>query len=72
MYVFGDVFEIEFVCGSEGLLLEYDVIVVGVGLSGCMIVEWCLRVLGMKVLTFERRAYAGGNCYDYVDVWSGI
>ena len=68
----GDAPEIEFARGSEGLLPEYDVIVVGAGLSGCTIAERCSRALGMKVLTLERRAHAGGNCYDYVDARSGI
>ena len=68
----GDAPEIEFARGSEGLLPEYDVIVVGAGLSGCTIAERCSRALGMKVLTLERRAHAGGNCYDYVDARSKI
>ena len=54
------------------LAAEYDVVVVGAGLSGCAIAERCSRALGMKVLALERRAHAGGNCYDYVDARTGI
>ena len=42
------------------------------GTERMTIAERCSRALGMKVLTLERRAHAGGNCYDYVDARSGI
>lgn len=68
----GDAPPIEFARGAENLEAYYDVVVVGAGLSGCAIAERCSRALGMKVLALERRAHAGGNCYDYVDAKTGI
>lgn len=46
---------------------ESDVIVVGAGLSGCVIAERMATVLNKKVLVMEKRNHIGGNCYDYVD-----
>ncbi len=44
--------------------MEYDVIIVGCGLSGAV----CARELadnGKRVIVLERRAHTGGNMYDY-------
>ena len=64
--------EVTWTSGFADLDDAYDVVVVGCGLSGAALAERCSRALGMKVLTLERRAHAGGNCYDYVDARSGI
>lgn len=45
----------------------FDYVVVGAGLSGCVIAERIANVLGKKVLIIEKRNHVGGNCYDYVD-----
>ena len=45
----------------------FDYIVVGAGLSGCVIAERIASVLGKKVLIIEKRNHIGGNCYDYID-----
>jgi UDP-galactopyranose mutase len=45
----------------------YDVIVVGAGLSGCVIAERFANVKNKKVIIIEKRNHIGGNCYDYID-----
>jgi UDP-galactopyranose mutase len=44
---------------------NYDVIVVGAGLSGAVIADRCARVLGWRVLILDQRDHIAGNCYDY-------
>lgn len=46
---------------------EFDVIVVGAGLSGCVIAERLATCCGKKVIILEKRDHIGGNCYDYID-----
>ena len=43
---------------------EFDVVVVGAGISGCVMAER-LASEGKKVLILEKRNHVGGNCYDY-------
>lgn len=45
----------------------YDVLVVGCGLSGCVMAERLANVCKKKVLIIDKRDHIGGNCYDYVD-----
>lgn len=47
--------------------LRYDVLVVGCGLSGCVMAERFANVCKKKVLIIDKRDHIGGNCYDYVD-----
>jgi UDP-galactopyranose mutase len=51
----------------EDLIKNYDVVVVGAGLSGCVLAERLASCLNFKVLILEKRNHIGGNCYDYVD-----
>ncbi len=51
---------------------EYDVLVVGCGLSGAVIAERFANILNKKVLIIEKRNHIGGNCYDYIDDNTGI
>jgi UDP-galactopyranose mutase len=51
---------------------EYDVCVVGAGLSGAVIAERYSSQLQQKVLIVEKRNHIGGNCYDYIDDDTGI
>jgi UDP-galactopyranose mutase len=51
---------------------QYDVVVIGAGLSGCTIAERFANVLNKKVLIVEKRDHIGGNCYDYIDDETGI
>jgi len=45
---------------------KVDLLIVGAGLSGCVIAERCSKELGMTSLIIEQRDHIGGNCYDYV------
>jgi UDP-galactopyranose mutase len=49
-----------------------DVVIVGAGLSGCVIAERYANVLNKKVLIVEKRDHIGGNCYDYNDKETGL
>ena len=46
---------------------KYDLLIVGCGLSGCVLAERCSRELGMTSLIIDVRDHIGGNCYDYLD-----
>jgi len=46
---------------------KYDVIIVGAGLSGCVMAERFANIKNKKVLIIEKREHIGGNCYDYID-----
>lgn len=46
-------------------------LIVGAGLSGCVIAER-LSSLGHDILLIESRNHIGGNCYDYIDIETGI
>jgi len=52
--------------------IQYDYIIVGCGLSGCVIAERIAYVLNKRVLILEKRDHIGGNCYDYVDEQTNI
>lgn len=47
--------------------MDYDIIVVGAGISGATIAERYTTVLNKKVLVLEKRDHIGGNCYDFVN-----
>ncbi len=51
---------------------EFDVVIVGAGLSGAVLADMYARFLNKKVLVMEMRDHIGGNCYDYVDEETGI
>lgn len=46
---------------------DYDVIIVGAGLSGCVMAERFASFLDKRVLILEKRNHIGGNCYDFID-----
>ena len=52
--------------------LNYDVLIVGCGLSGSVIAERYATLLNKKVLIIDKRNHIGGNCYDYIDEETGI
>jgi UDP-galactopyranose mutase len=43
---------------------DIDLVVVGAGLSGCVIAERAAKLLNWKVLIIERRNHIAGNCFD--------
>lgn len=43
------------------------IIIVGAGISGCVLAERYANQLGKEVVVVEKRSHIGGNCYDYVD-----
>lgn len=45
---------------------KYDIVVIGAGISGCVLAERYAST-GKKVLVLEKRNHIGGNCYDYYD-----
>lgn len=57
---------------EQALLQEYDVCIVGAGLSGSVIAERFANELNKKVLIIDKREHIGGNCYDYTDQETGI
>lgn len=44
-----------------------DCLIVGCGLSGCVVARFLAEECGKKVTVWERRDHIGGNMYDYVD-----
>jgi|WetSurMetagenome_2_1015567.scaffolds.fasta_scaffold03885_1 UDP-galactopyranose mutase len=46
---------------------NYDIIIVGAGISGAVLAERYANILNKKVLIIEKRNHISGNCYDYVD-----
>lgn len=51
---------------------EYDVCIIGAGLSGAVIAERYASVLGKTSLVMDVRTHIGGNCYDFIEPLSGI
>jgi len=58
--------------GRTGQVQEYDVCIVGAGLSGAVIAERYASQLQKRVVVIEKRDHIGGNCYDYIDEETGI
>ena len=53
-------------------LNEYDIIIVGCGLSGVVIAEQFASKQNKKILIIDNRNHIGGNCYDYYDTSTNI
>jgi UDP-galactopyranose mutase len=53
-------------------LKDYDVVIVGAGLSGAVIARRFAEEQKKRVLIIEKRNHIGGNCYDYIDDETGI
>lgn len=47
--------------------MDYDVVIIGAGLSGAVMADQFARKQNKKVLILEKRNHIAGNCYDYVD-----
>lgn len=46
---------------------NYDVLIIGAGISGLTLAERFANKLNKKVLIIEKRNHIGGNCYDFFD-----
>ena len=57
---------------SKKKVQEYDICIVGAGLSGAVIAERYASQLNQTVVIVEKRDHIGGNCYDYIDKDTGI
>ena len=53
-------------------LNDYDIIIVGCGLSGIVIAERFALLQNKKILIIDKRDHIGGNCYDYFDEETNI
>ena len=51
---------------------NYNIVIVGCGLSGAVLAERYANMLNKRVLIIDKRAHVGGNCYDYIDTETGI
>lgn len=51
---------------------NYDMCVVGAGLSGTVLAERTANLLQQTVLVMDSRPHIGGNCYDFHDEQTGI
>jgi len=51
---------------------NYDIIIVGCGLSGIVIAERFALLQNKKILIIDKRNHIGGNCYDYYDEETNI
>jgi UDP-galactopyranose mutase len=54
------------------VLNNYDIIIVGCGLSGIVIAERFSFLQNKKILIIDKRNHIGGNCYDYYDKKTNI
>ena len=46
---------------------QYDLLIVGAGLSGAVIAEQASERKGLTSLVIDKRNHIGGNCNDFVD-----
>lgn len=53
--------------GKNIQIENYDALIVGCGLTGCVIARYLAEEKNKKVLILERRNHIGGNMYDYID-----
>jgi len=53
-------------------LSEFDILIVGAGLSGTVLADLFARKHDKKVLMLEKRPHIGGNCYDFHESRTGI
>ena len=51
---------------------EYDLLIVGCGLSGVVMAERFANILNKRVLIIDKRDHIGGNIYDYIEQETNI
>eukprot|EP01060_Flectonema_neradi_P029673 TRINITY_DN4148_c3_g1_i1.p1 TRINITY_DN4148_c3_g1~~TRINITY_DN4148_c3_g1_i1.p1 ORF type:complete len:458 (+),score=82.75 TRINITY_DN4148_c3_g1_i1:102-1475(+) len=54
----------EVMSGDVSKVGKVNLIIVGAGLSGCVLAERCAKELGLSSLIIDKRDHIGGNCYD--------
>ena len=47
--------------------VEYDLVIVGAGISGCVFAQRASAELGLRSLIVDKRDHIGGNCYDFIN-----
>ena len=47
--------------------MKFDAVIVGAGITGCVLASRLVNEKQKKVLVIERRNHIGGNCHDYYD-----
>ena len=52
---------------NDFVSVDYDLVIVGAGLSGAVIAERFASQENKRVLLVEKRNHIAGNCYDFVD-----
>lgn len=52
--------------------MDTEILIVGCGLSGAVIAEQLASKYNKKILIIDKRDHIGGNCYDYIDIETGI
>lgn len=45
--------------------MDFDIVIVGAGISGLTLAEEYARIKKYKILVLEKRNHIGGNCYDF-------
>lgn len=48
-------------------MTKNQILIVGAGISGCVLAERYANVKNKKVLVIDKRNHIGGNCYDYIN-----
>ena len=52
---------------AENEVSDFEIVIVGAGISGCVLAEQFARYTEKKILIVDKRDHLGGNCYDYID-----
>lgn len=52
---------------KENNVSDFDIVIVGAGLSGCVFAEQYARYTDKNILVVDKRNHYAGNCYDFVD-----
>eukprot|EP01064_Diplonema_japonicum_P015057 TRINITY_DN22821_c0_g1_i1.p1 TRINITY_DN22821_c0_g1~~TRINITY_DN22821_c0_g1_i1.p1 ORF type:complete len:482 (+),score=174.54 TRINITY_DN22821_c0_g1_i1:53-1447(+) len=58
--------------GDLSTVGEVDLVIVGAGLSGCILAEKCASELGLTSVILDKRDHIGGNVYDELHKETGI
>eukprot|EP01059_Diplonema_ambulator_P025239 TRINITY_DN4225_c0_g1_i1.p2 TRINITY_DN4225_c0_g1~~TRINITY_DN4225_c0_g1_i1.p2 ORF type:complete len:482 (+),score=215.29 TRINITY_DN4225_c0_g1_i1:52-1446(+) len=62
----------EVLSGDLSSIGDVDLLIVGAGLSGCILAERCATELGLTSVIIDKRDHIGGNVYDELHKETGI